>query len=129
MSWSLARTLESRPTAPGKACSTVWATSSSSPASQGTGWRVRRRSSASEAGGGCGAPLCQGVLVGSHMLFNFLAFVTFPAPQRRLLTPSLSLAHAAWLTSSTAAAAARPLIRKLSVAVCAVEDESFPPRH
>lgn len=59
----------------------AWATPSSSPASQGTGWRVRRGWSASGAGGGCGAPLCQGVLVGGHMLFDFFAFVTLPYPQ------------------------------------------------
>lgn len=76
--WSHARTLESPPTAPGKACSMGWATPSSSPVSQGTDWRDRRGWFASEAGGGCGAPLCQGVLVGGHML-NFFAFVT-PSP-------------------------------------------------
>lgn len=122
MSWSLARTLESLPTAPGKACSMALATLSSSPASQVTGWRVRRGWSASEAGGGCGAPLCQGVLVGGHMLFNFL----LSSPSRPLtLTPFLRPRSAAKLISSTTTTAAHSLILKLSVAVRPVEDKLF----
>lgn len=93
MTWSHARTLESLPTAPGKACSTAWATPSSSPASLGTGWRVRRGWSASEAGGGCGAPLCQGVLVGGHMFFIFL--LSSPPHNPSLSSNPAGLAHAA----------------------------------
>lgn len=42
MIWSHARIPASRPTVPGRACSTEWATPSSSPVSRVTDWRVRR---------------------------------------------------------------------------------------
>lgn len=66
--WSPAMSRRSLPTASGRGCSSAWATSSPSPASPGTGWRARRASPASGGGGVCGVRLCQGVLVGGHVL-------------------------------------------------------------
>lgn len=63
----------SQPTASGRGCSSAWATSSPSPASPGTAWRARRASPASGGDGVCGVRLCQGVLVGGHVLSFCLA--------------------------------------------------------
>lgn len=86
MIWSHVRTRESHPTVLEKAYSMAWVMLSSFPVSRVTGWRVRRGWSAWGAGGGSGAPLCQGVLVGGHML-SYFAFVT------PLLTPIRTPRH------------------------------------
>lgn len=68
MTWSPVTSRRSQPTASGRVCSLGWATSSPSPASPATGWRARPASPASGGDGVCGVRLCQGVLVGGHVL-------------------------------------------------------------
>lgn len=66
----------SQPTASGRGCSSAWATSSPSPVSLGTAWRAQHESPASGGDGVCGVRLCQGVLVGGHVLSFCLAGCT-----------------------------------------------------
>lgn len=58
----------SQPTASERGCSLEWGMSSPSPASLATGWRAQPASPASGGDGVCGVRLCQGVLVGGHVL-------------------------------------------------------------
>lgn len=68
MIWSPATSRRSQPTASERACSSEWGMSSPFPASLAIGWRAHPASPASGGDGVCGVRLCQGVLVGGHVL-------------------------------------------------------------
>jgi len=68
MIWSPVTSRRCQPIASGRACSSEWGMSSPFPASPATGWRAHPASPASGGDGVCGVRLCQGVLVGGHVL-------------------------------------------------------------